>query len=718
MLQTVSKWCLSLGLLVSVVITAPSAAEGADEVPAWTDAIPPQTMFVIQMNPSQVHDFARAISRRAKFQPDEQLFPAEDPVSTALGAFASGEVEDAIEGDDDQLRKLVFEHVDSERPVILTLSSAGYAYLLESARLGVPPTDAAKLRDRRFMRLIVPAEDAEKLDEELRATCKEGGLRCPEPLLTKAGDGHLWVDNYVDDPLSKEEKKAYEFQADTRYFERRSPAAMAFFHRNAGVSVYAKSGAFRTIATIEEGDYLARRVEDIDNAPPDERPFEIRQARRDVAETLFVDDLRSPATREIEDLAIFGWGNGEENLLIESVQTFTSYGAKLAKAGDVDVRMPVLGLARPVVAGSWRFDLRTAMNAASAPRWMADPLVGESQMAGLAKLFSESDGFAVFLGALNSPISAAAGTLGALENSKMGQVAKPSQYSNVVGGSFSFDIDPVRASQGGFGLEGGLAVALREGTVPAFKNLAMLGQTTLGTSIKTKTESQGNFSVMQFRVDTEREFTTTSRTRTTRLATRLNLDRMRAKLEVLGRDGPRTGWGLFELMSFVDGSDFRIETTDNARFARLKIGPYDTPEMTLSDADFELLDPESPPKCFVGAVRESKRLYVNAIDKGPYYRRRIRTRRSASTVRGRHAKPQKTPKKPEPKSAALESETIEQIRDLTETLGEAEKACSEEKGRWKADVSRIRKYWRDVLDGNAKTYPTPRDDAEKPEASE
>ena len=716
---------LLLPALASAAADKPKDAGGAA---GWSDLLPPRTIFAVKLDPSTFRDFADAFSARGDFDADEALFPATDPASTAIGGFLTGEIDDTIDGDSERLASLEFEHVDSKRPFLLAMSVSGHDYLFETARLGIPPTDTAKLVGPQVVRLIVPATDAAKLEAALEESC-ETRLECESMVSVEARGDWLLVDRFTNDRYLEDSPDDYAFETDADWFPDDTPASRAFLERDAGLAVYAKAESWADMATLEAGDYLHRQVAQIEEAADEDRPFEIRQARRDISEMMLMDDIRSPKTRETRDLAIFGWGDGERNLMVEAMQTYTNYGARLAKTGRVDVDLPVLGIPRPILSGSWRFDLRTAIDSAETPRWLASPLVDGSAAMSAWKTVSETNGFAAFVSAVNHPISAAAGAMNLANKRGIPPMFNPSRYSSIVGGSFSFDVDPVALTQGGIGLQGGLALVLRSDSAAAFGQLVDMARGALGVAVESEVEQRGDLSVMKLRVDTANEFTDSGGSKSTRLSGHLNPDRLRAKLEVLGDQTPRFPTDLFELMTFMDDLRYQFDSNDKVRVARLKLGPYEAPEVSFPEGRFELTSPESNPQCFVEASRASKRLYIRHVDTGPYYKKRSSpaVKPGSTSARISTSKRPSSPSsissqnRPDESSrpipdAELDVSTRAEIEKLTDKLADWQTSCAEEGEKWGADVARIRNYWKAVLDGGRKTYPTEGD--EKGDSSE
>ncbi|MFB6351242.1 MAG: hypothetical protein ABEN55_08575, partial [Bradymonadaceae bacterium] len=466
---------VALGILVAVAGPA-SAAEDGEAMPGWTEAMPPATQFVGRLEAEAFTKFAEALSGRIARSDQQRLFAAEDPISAAVAAFLGGEVDDFIDGDNEWLASVSFEHLDSERPLVFALSLTGHDYVLGSVETGLPPVDASRLVEGPMIRLIVPAIDAPALRDEIRQMCAETpDFQCEGPRWMETRQGQVWIDLIPDDDPSRQTGDRREMNVDADFFDRRTPAVEALLADGTGAALYARAGAFRRVATVAESDNLERYAGEIAETSGSERVFSIRRARRSIADAMLASDAKSPATREIEDTALVARGDDGGHVLFEAVQSYTRYGAKLAEAGEVETALPTYGLPRPIVSGEWRYDTKTALGRASAPVWMTDPLLGNSPLDGAWRMFRESDGFVGFAAAVNHPLSAVAGMVDALKGTGAIQLLRPRALGAMVAGAFSFDVEPMGIVQGRSGVTGGMAVALRSGAVEAVEQMVNVG---------------------------------------------------------------------------------------------------------------------------------------------------------------------------------------------------------------------------------------------------
>ena len=541
--------------------------------------------------------------------------------------------------------------------------------------------------------------------------CESAGrVGCEGPHWIEAREGAVWVDLVpeADQPSRWED---YEMRVDGSYFDRKTPAVEALLAEGAGAVFYGRADAWREMAVMAEGSSLVRRAGGIAGKSGADRVFEIRRARRDIADAMVMDDAHSPATREVEDLAVVARGDESGNLLFEAVQTYTRYGTQLAAAGDVETALPAYGLARPIVTGEWRYDLQTALERASGPTWMADPLLGESTFEGAWALFEETDGFVAFVAFLNHPLSTVAGAVDALKQSGAMNLMKPQAVGSMVAGVFSFDVDPIRVAEGRPGVTGGMALAVRGGAMSALEQMINVGQGALGITVGSEVEERAGFSLYKLRLDHDGTFTDSGEAARTRFTMRLHLDRLRAKIEMLGDQA--AGWrGFFALGRFLEGVELTVEAADRYRYTQLRFGPYRGAELGLPEETVGPVDPEVRPSCLREAVRASKRVYVEAVDEGPYYPKRSRkpVRGPMATVRKRaggsgQGREKPEVERPEP-SAELGGQATKRIEELVGELGELETACGEEAGEdVAAEVGEIRAYWEKVLEGKVRTYP-------------
>ncbi|MFB6351243.1 MAG: hypothetical protein ABEN55_08580, partial [Bradymonadaceae bacterium] len=224
--------------------------------------------------------------------------------------------------------------------------------------------------------------------------------------------------------------------------------------------------------------------------------------------------------------------------------------------------------------------------------------------------------------------------------------------------------------------------------------------------VTSETESREEYSLYQMHIDHDGAFTAGGESATTRLSLRLNLDRLLAKVEMMGTSVPR-GWrGLFALGQFLQGVELTVDAHDRYRYTRVRFGPYRGGELSLPASSIELAEPSTPPSCLRDARRASKRVYVRHIDSGPYYPDRDPVpgpKASKGKAAKSVAKPQKNPPDAttdEP-SAQLGTRERKAIDQLVGKLGDLQGNC--EKGA--KHIEKLRAYWQGVLDGDIRTYP-------------
>lgn len=695
--------------LLTVAAGPAGAAEDGETTPAWTDAIPPETAFVAKIESEAFQTFADAFSGRVAPNADRRLFAAESPISSVVAAFLAGELDDFIDGDSEMLASLEFEHVDGGRPLVGAVTVARHGYLLESIAQGRPPVDGERLVRGPRIRLVVPATDAEALRDEIRTTCETvAEMQCDHVRRVEAREGQVWIAFADQTEAGPREEPAERRPVDAGFADRRTPAMEALMAEGTGVALYARADAWRRMVTVAEGSGLVTRIERIAEASGEDRVYQIRRARRTIADAMMMNDVHSPSTREVEDLAIVARGDDGGHVAVEAIQTYTAYGAALADAGESDTALPEYGLARPVVSGEWRYDLKTAMGRATAPVWMSDPLLGRSAFDGAWQMYRETDGFVAFAALMNHPLSAVAGAVDALKTSGAMQLLRPEALGSLVAGGFSLDVDPSRIAEGRPGITGGVAFALRDGATSAAEQLIEVGQGMLGISVTSEVEQREGHALYKLALDHDGAFTAADGPETTRFEMQLNLDRLRAKVEMLGREIPRGLRGWLQLGRLLQGVEATVDANDRYRHTRLRFGPYRGGTLELPERAFPPAEPEAAPTCFREASRASARVYVNAVDQGPYYpdSKDVPGPTAAKAVAGDSSGTDEEQDREPAPSAELGAEARKAIDELIGRLEDDESACAETAGEsWAGKVAELREYWQDVLDGKAKTYP-------------
>jgi len=690
---------------LSVALNA-GAAEGGESGGGWTEAMPPQTQMVLKVEPGAFDRFAEGLSARLSRGYLQRVFRADSRMSALVAAAMGVDFYDFIAGESEFISSVDLEHLDRERPVVFALSVDGHEHLLSQIQKGLPPTDASKLVAGLLGRLVVPATDAEALRGELEAMCAEtADLECAEPRgMTTRGEW-VWIDMTPqrEAPAGDE---GHRFRAERDFFARRTPAVEALTEGEAGAAFYARADSVPRISATEGSADLQRRVGEIEKASGADRVFDIRRARREVARALLTNEVRAPEVREIEDMAVLARGDDSENVLFELVQTYTRYGAALAEAGQVDTALPTYGLARPVVSGQWRYDVETAFGRASAPAWASDPVYQGSGSGGVGKLFGKTDVPTAVVVALNHPISGAYGVIEAAGSSGPARMLKPNALGALMAGSFSLDVDPVRFAEGRPGVVGGAAVAARPRALQTIDRLIRIGSRAAGLSVTTEIEQREEDSLYKMRLDHDGAFTAGGESSTRRLALQMNLDRLVAKVEMLGKKANHWMRIVTRFARLLQGVELTVDAEDRYRYTRMRMGSYRGRELTVSGPTVELTEPEVP-RCFRKARRASTRTYVRAVDEGPYYSSKRGTGPQDTIVKRKGAGgDDESEEESEPPSAELGAEARKAIDELIGKLGERDAECRQSGEATRAEqIGEMRAYWQGVLDGEVATYP-------------
>lgn len=624
-------------LLLTLLLLAPAtlaAEEGnATDRPAWTELMPPKTMFVVRVDPERFdgwwEPFDAALKRVGS---DDAVFPARDRMSALAGALISRNFDDVFQGRHPVLKAIDFEHLDHGRPLLMALSSYGHAPFLEAVRAGVLPPEDERTREAgraMALRLLLPSEAPERLAGEIDGLCdaKTGRLDCENLLRTKAVDegtsGYLAVDLMSGRGDAQTVAETLGWDApdpmfDASYFDadRATPAARQFIERASGLSAYARPRQLADFGALAVGArtfYSNRervathemRVDQVRDDPTMDddarrrrirrqsrrREFNERRMYRALAEAMTFRRLLAPEAAEAEDAAVFVDATGssdvpapEKGVTVEGVQSFTERGRAVARAGRLEAALPILQMRRPILEMAWNFNFAAAFEAVRVPRWIrkADGR-GADKLEHFSDMLRDTEGFGMIMVLAGQPLAWLKGSLATMDEAKLSLKLK--DLAGVVAGRLWLDGQPTFERRVPVKVMGGLVLAADESSKAPGQlraGLEMLGMAlqmpvSFETGATDKPEGRETMQVTFDRSDHSDRFVEPSRGSTldaAPLGLRVDFDRLLARVEPMAR-GRRLPFDddWVNIGRFLKGLSLRMAESEAGRTVQLRLGP-------------------------------------------------------------------------------------------------------------------------------------------------
>jgi len=504
-----------------------------------------------------------------------------------------------------------------DRPVVAALSTRGNQTSLRAITSGAPLFEIDDVGLGPSLRIFVPAADGDAgpLYSQLESLCGRDRQQCPSVVRLARHDSWVVLDVELDPVEDLRNERTSETLRDrwsgseANYFDRKTPAARAFFEPGAAVSIYARASDIPEFAALVGFADAAEGVA----APDAEFPAELVNNGVAAAGNAF--GLRDSRTREHEDVALRLGELDSGGWSLEAVATRTPRGREVARASRIDAELPRISTERPLLAFEYAADHDAALDEAFLPELFRHP--AEGGLYHVRERLRDTAPWGPYHVAISYP-TAFIKTIGTrlardAETPERSQLAHRNVYAIRAALAARRDAD----EPGGIAPSGGLALLVDDDywLLRDLQQRADRLESVLGIAVDASEQPHDHPDRVVVRLavgDAEDPFGAPSRV-SSDLRARLRSSRFPRPNAGPNNSAPTSettpasslirGW---RLLRRADQLGLRTSSTERAAGVQLHVGPPNAGSLQLPQSDVSLAADDALPNCLRKTARESR----------------------------------------------------------------------------------------------------------------